>query len=87
MKQFLIKEYINRLTKEDIIKFASTQGISLEKEELEVIYEYIKKHYMTFIYGNPKTYLEELKKKVKPFTYNKIIVLYNEFKEKINTFL
>lgn len=84
MKDFLIREYVNRLTLADINQFALTQGVSLTEEEQNIIYTYIKKYYYTFIYGNPRTYLDELKSKVSPFTYSKIETLYSQFKERIS---
>ncbi len=84
MNIFLITEYVKRLNKEDITKFALSQGISLTEEELDVIYNYIKKDYKTFIYGNPRGILDEVKTKVKPLTYNKIENLYQQFKGYLN---
>lgn len=65
------------------MNFALKQGITLEKSELDTIYEYVKKDYKTFIYGNPRSVLDEVKKKVRPLTYNKIENLYQQFKNKI----
>lgn len=83
MNIYLISEYINRLKKEDINKFALKQGIILDDKELDIIYDYVKKDYKTFIYGNPRTVLDEVKEKVRPLTYNKIENLYQQFKDKI----
>lgn len=83
MNIYLINEYVRRLTKEDIVNFAKSQGIILEEQELNTIYTYVKKYYKTFIYGNPRPILDELKSKVKPMTYNKIETLYLQFKDKI----
>ena len=47
MNIYLISEYVNRLRKSDIIYYAEKQGISLDKEEVELIYDYIKKDYKT----------------------------------------
>ena len=84
LKDLFIREYVNRLTLEDVSKFALKEGVTLTNSELDIIYTYIKKYYYTFIYGNPKVYLEELKNKVKPFTYEKIESLYYKFKIKIS---
>lgn len=83
MNIYLIGEYVNRLKKDDIVKFALKQGIILEDSELDTIYNYIKKDYKTFIYGNPRAVLDEVKAKVRPLTYNKIENLYQQFKDKI----
>jgi len=80
MNIYLISQYVKRLNKEDINKFAIKQGVTLTDEELDIIYNYVKKDYKTFIYGNPRAILDEVKSKVKPFTYNKIENLYTQFK-------
>lgn len=86
MNIYLIEEYINRLKKEDIVKFSLKQGIVLESNEIDIIYEYIKSNYKTIIYGNPKDILLEIKEKVSYLTYNKIENLYIKFKDKIDIF-
>lgn len=86
MNIYLITEYVNRMTKEDINKFSIKQGIILDSDELDLIYTYIKSNYKTILYGNPKDILEEIKSKVKPLTYSKIENLYMKFKDKIDTF-
>lgn len=83
---FLISEYVKRITKEDIKKFALKEGITLTEYELNIINDYIKNYYKTFIYGNPKGYLDELKKQVEPLTFNKIETLYKEFRIKLNNY-
>lgn len=84
MNNFLISEYVKRITKDDINKFALKQGVSLTKDELDIIYNYVKKDYKTVIYGNPRVILDELKIKVRPLTYNKIESLYEQFKGYLN---
>ena len=86
MNIYLIEEYVNRLTRNDIERFALKQGIVLDNDELNIVYTYIKKNYKTIIYGNPKDILLEIKKIVKPITYNKIENLYIKFKDKIDIF-
>ena len=86
MNIYLISEYVNRMQKQDVNNFALKQGITLDNEELDIIYNYIKNNYKTLIYGNPKVILEEIKFKVKPLTYNKIENLYIKFKDKIDMF-
>ena len=83
MNVYLITEYVKRLKKEDINKFALNQGVTLEPFELDIIYNYVKNDYKTFIYGNPRPILDEVKTKVNPITYNKIENLYQQFKDYI----
>lgn len=84
MNIYLVGEYVKRLTKEDITKFAYKQGITLKDKELNIIFNTIKENYKTLVYGNARSILNDLKDKVEPLTYNKIITLYKEFKEKIS---
>ena len=86
MNIYLINEYVNRLKVSDITYYAEKQGITLDKDEAKLIYDYIKNDYRTIIYGNPKDILNEIKFKVKPLTSNKIENLYIQFKDKIDMF-
>lgn len=86
MNIYLIEDYVRRLNIGDVEKFALKQGIILDKEELTIVYDYIRKNYKTFIYGNPRDILIEIKAKVKPLTYTKIENLYMKFKDKIDLF-
>lgn len=86
MNIYLINEYVNRLKVSDITYYAEKQGITLDKDEAKLIYDYIINDYRTIIYGNPKDILNEIKFKVKPLTYNKIENLYIQFKDKIDMF-
>lgn len=87
MNFYLIEEYVNRMRKEDVNKFALRQGIILNEEELDTIFSYIKNNYKTILYGNPKEILLEIKEKVSSLTYNKIENLYMKFKDKIDLFM
>ena len=87
MNFYLIEEYVNRMQKEDVNKFALRQGIILNEEELDTIFSYIKNNYKTILYGNPKEILLEIKEKVSSLTYNKIENLYMKFKGKIDLFM
>ena len=83
MNIYLVSEYVKRLTKDDIVKFANNQGVVLESDELDIIYDYVKNKYKTVLYGNARSVLDELKEKVRPMTYQKIETLYLQFKDKI----
>lgn len=83
MKDLLVQEYINRLTLDDIDNFARREGISVNNEEKQIIYTYLKEHWRTILYGNPRGLLEELKGKLSPDTYSKVELLYLQAKNKI----
>ena len=42
MNIYLINEYVNRLKVSDITYYAEKQGITLDKDEAKLIYDYIK---------------------------------------------
>ena len=81
-KERLISEYVNRMNIDDVSKFATQNGISLNEKELNIIFNYIKKEYMTICFGNPRPILDDLKTKINPVSYQKIESLYIFFKEK-----
>lgn len=87
MNEFLIKNYISRITIEDINKFSKKHNIELSKEELKLIEQHIKNDWKTIIYGNPKPILDNLKEKLNQEKYQKIENLYIEFKDKYKHYL
>ena len=87
MNDFIIKNYISRITIEDINKFSKKHNIELSKEELKLIEQHIKNDWKTIIYGNPKPILDNLKEKLNQEKYQKIENLYIEFKDKYKHYL
>ena len=70
INDYLLQVYIDKIEKEDINNFAKKQGIILKKMSW-IQYIYLKQHWRTFYYGNPKEILNELKTKLSETTYNK----------------
>ena len=87
MNDFLIKQYITNLTYGDINNFASANGVTLNNDETEVIYNNIKNNWRTIVYGNPRGILNDLKEQLEPNTYNKVEELYISFKDRFQNFL
>ena len=87
MQEFLIKNYISKLTINDISEFAKKHGIELNEQELKLIEQHIRKDWRTIIYGNPKPILDSIKTKLKNIQYQKIENLYIEFKQKYKNYL
>ena len=83
MNRFIIKKYIDKLTKQDIINYIYKQNIELSPNEIDIIYYYIKNKYNEFLNGNDKNILIELKQKVSPKTYHILKDYYNTYKNKI----
>ena len=51
----LVEPYINKITKDDIIKFAFNNNINLNNNELDFIYNFIKTKYKDVI-SNPNSF-------------------------------
>ncbi|MDD5979839.1 MAG: hypothetical protein PUC23_01850 [bacterium] len=80
MYEKMIEKYINKLTKEDILKFSYTQNVKLTHEELDIIYFYIKEYWKQIVKSDPTSIFMELKEKLSTNVYNKMIELYNKYK-------
>ena len=87
MSEFLIKNYISKLSLSEIDEFSKKQGLSLDDDELNTIYNYIKNDWHTIIYGNPRPILDDLKSKIDEYSYQKIEKLYIEFKNMYKNYL
>ena len=83
MNELLLQTYIKKLKKEHIIEYAKNNDIILQSNEVDVIYEYLTKYFKVFYSGDPTNLFIELKSKLSPNTYKKLIQLYKEAKEKI----
>lgn len=76
----IIKKYINKLQKEDIVKFAKKKNLLLDQNELNIIYTTIKNRYKDILDDGIKV-INEYKNKLKINTYNKLIEVYNDAKK------
>ena len=83
MNRILVYEYINRLRREDIVKFCVIKGIDAIDSEIDVVYNYIKRDYKRF-FNNPEEVLKEIKNDVNANTFSIIMELYNKYKNKIS---
>lgn len=77
----LVRRYINNLTKDDLIKFASKNNIIYSNEELDIVYSFIKEYYEDLLNENIKVF-EILRPKISTNLYKKLITLYIEYKQK-----
>ena len=75
----LLKNYVNRLKKEDIVNFKKKKNILLDKNELEVVYHNIKTRFKD-IYDDGLKVIEENKNSLKETTYRKLKELYENTK-------
>lgn len=75
----LLKNYVDKLKKEDIVNFAIKKNIFLDKKELEVVYHNIKTRFKD-IYDDGLKVIEENKNSLKETTYRKLKELYENTK-------
>ena len=81
MKIELIKNYINKLTKEDILNYLNKENITVSNDEIDLLYNSIKNDFDYVLNNNFYEYLEQYKFKLNTNLYNKIIEKYNEYKK------
>ena len=80
MNKLFLYEYIDKLKKEDIIKFALNKKINYNDNDIDIIYDYIKKYN---ILDNPKDILDDIKDKISQNVYNYLLDMYNKYKDKV----
>ncbi|MDD6878925.1 MAG: DUF2624 family protein [bacterium] len=84
MYEIIIKDYINKLTEDDIIKFGKKKNINISKKDSKILYVYAKNYWREFYKGNPKELINELKEVLEKDTFNKLYMLYLDLKKKIS---
>ncbi len=80
----LIREYVDKLSEDDIKKFALKKGININSEDTRVLYMYVKNYWQVFLKGDSTELFNELKEKLSPEVYDIAYNLYKEYKNKIN---
>lgn len=75
----VLKNYVDRLKREDIVNYAIKKNILLDKNELEVVYHNIKTRFKD-IYDDGLKVIEENKNSLKETTYRKLKELYKNTK-------
>ena len=87
MNIYLIREYVNRLRKEDVNNYALKQNIVLDNSEIDFIYSYIKNNYRKILSRDISLSLDEVKPKLRDSTYNKLVILIYNNRDKIKSFI
>ena len=83
----LIKQYINKLTINNINDFAVKNNIILNEKELNILYEITKNHYEELLKGNDTKIANYLKENLTEENYIKVTNLYDEYKTKYQGYL
>ena len=81
MKNELIKSYINRLTKQDIVNYLSKECIPASSYEIDLIYNAIKNDYNEILETDFNSYISNYKLTFNKTLYEKIIEKYNQYKK------
>ena len=81
MKDYLISEYIKKLTVDDIKNYAKLKNIMISESDAFILFDYAKKYYQELINGD-ECIIKELKEKLSPNTFKKAYRLYLEYKIK-----
>ena len=81
MKKELLKNYISKLTKQDIINYLSKECIPASNEEIDMIYNAIKNDYEEILETNFMSYISNYKLNFNPALYRTIIEKYNQYKK------
>ena len=77
----LIKNYVEKMTIEDVNNYALNNDINLSKEELSFTYKFIKKNY-EILYANPNIDLSKFKSHYSDENYLKINKLIEKVRKK-----
>ena len=83
MYEIIIRDYVNKLTENDILTFCQKKEIPINDNEVKILYLYAKNYWKDFYKENPKELILELKEKINQNAFNKLYNLYIDLKKKI----
>lgn len=81
MKKELIKSYVEKLTRDDIVTYLQKECISASNEEIDLIYNAIKNDADEILNTNFMSYISNYKLNLNEELYKRIIEKYNEYKK------
>lgn len=81
MYRELALKYIKNLTPNDINNYAKSKNINLSNEEVNIIFNFILNYYEDILNKNTSVF-DKLRSKISNELYNKIILIYEENKNK-----
>ena len=84
MNKNLIKKYALNITKEDILKFGESEGVNINNNELNTIYNIIKNNQDEILEGDFYKFINNYKNIFNPILFNKIIEKYEKYKKFID---
>ena len=81
MYEIIIRDYIKKLTEEDIIKYGKRKNIDISNEDSKILFVYAKNYWREFYKENPTELINELKEKLEPKTFNDLYKIYMDLKQ------
>ncbi len=75
----MLKAYAKNMKREDIVNFIKNKGISASGQEIDIVFNHIKKYYEVF-FDNPVHYIKMLKGKISDDNYYQILMLFDQYK-------
>ena len=85
--QRFIENYIQKMSKQDILSFAYQNNLSLSKEEIDILYHYLLNNYKDLLNGNSRGIFEALEAKIDSDKLDKIKELYEFYYNKYQDLL
>lgn len=83
----LISRYMARMTKEDVNNFALSKNAVLSEQELDFVYNFVKKNWQQVLKNPSILNLERYKNHFSPENFLKIKKLFEEYSAKYQAFL
>ena len=80
--EYLIKEYLKKLTVDDIKNYAKKKNINISDSDALILFTYAKNYYEDFLNGKDELLIKELKEKLSPDIFKEAYKLYLEYKIK-----
>lgn len=85
--QNMIKNYVAKLTKEQVYSFALMHNIILSESELNFTYSFIKENYEKLFYDFDNFNIDNYQKYYSPTNFKRIKILFKEYYEKFKPLL
>ena len=78
----MIKNYINKMSIDDINRFLEKENMKINSNDINIVYIYIKNNFDEILKDEVKV-LNRIKNDVNSDTYDKILLLYEKYKDKL----
>lgn len=84
MNKDIIKKYSSNIGKNDILEFGKKEGVSINENELNTLYNIIKNNADDILGDDFYNYIKKYKDRFNPSLYSKILEKYEKYKGFIN---